>query len=485
MLAPTPLWDLSERQARYQATARRWAFLLGLCLPLSSGLDLSTWIPGYPDQATVIRVVTFVALLWLAGHSFGAPLPKAPARMLQAFALVMSYGAVSLLWAPDPLHGLHDLVTIGSASLTAVAVILTVRGDVRALRAFAVGVLIAGGLQVVIAIGEVSFGRHLSLKFGAEYVARLSLVSIEQLVGRSAWGSMGNPNDLGSFWLLVTAVCLSLGAFGLRLRLPRLILVGATLAASVAIGLTSLNDARAYRLGVVLLIGMYAVDRLLTPGRSALRAPVVLLAWWGSVAMALLLGGALISAIDDTSDAIRLDLMVSGFRSALLSGGFGLGLGAEKAMIDTGQIPMNFHNVGIQLAAELGFVIASAYVAYLVYVVTTWAFVTRSAREIGSEAAIARAMIAVALLIYGITSSGVLAAPDYWTFFAVTAVLAGPPSSTAGSDAHRDARGPINGLSVDTGAQKAKHPLQTPDLRPGPSTFPMPFARAPAPRRWP
>ena len=79
----------------------------------------------------------------------------------------------------------------------------------------------------------------------------------------------------------------------------------------------------------------------------------------------------------------------------------------------------------VQLAAELGLVVAGAFLAYLVWLVISWAFVTRSARLIGRDAAIARATLAVALLIYGVTSSGVLESPHYWAFFAVTALLTG------------------------------------------------------------
>lgn len=439
MLAPTPLWDPSLGQSRDQATARRLAWLLGCCLPLSGGLSLGTWIPGYPGQITVIRVVTVVALLWLATHPVRAQLPMAPRLMLQAFALAMAYGAVSVLWAPSLRHGMHDLAAIGLALSTAVAVVLLVREDLRTLRAFALGLLISGGLQVIVAAWEVATGQHLTSDFGAEKVAQWNLVSIEQAIGRVAWGSLGNPNDLAGYLLLTTAVFLSMGAYGIALRRPARLLGWGLLALSVAIALTSMADARAYRLGLAVVVAMHLLDFAWTPGRTPYRRPFVLLVVGIGVVLAVSMSGTVIQAISSTGQSVslRLELISEGFSTALNSGGLGRGLGTEQSLIDTGEIPLNFHNVVVQLAAELGLVVAVAFVAYLVWLVICWAFVTRSARELGRKAAIAQATLASALLFYGATSSGVLESPDYWAFLAVTAVLAGVPRDsirTMGSD---------------------------------------------------
>lgn len=240
-----------------------------------------------------------------------------------------------------------------------------------------------------------------------------------------AWGTMGNPNDLGGLMLLVSAVFISARAYGLRMRRGSRVLGYATTAVAVWIGLTAMEDARAYRLGLVVLAAMHLIDRVVAPGRSALRVTAMLLLGWATLAVALTRGGYILEAILDKSgsDALRLRLFADGFSSALLSGGFGRGLGAEKAMIDSGEIPLNFHNVVAQLAAELGLVVTAAFLTYLFALVLGWAFVTRSARAIGREAALARATLAAALLIYGVTSSGVLESPVYWAFFAAMALL--------------------------------------------------------------
>jgi len=183
-----------------------------------------------------------------------------------------------------------------------------------------------------------------------------------------------------------------------------------------------------------------------------------------TLAVALTRGGYILETILDKrgSDALRLTLIADGFSSALLSGGFGRGLGAEKAMIDSGEIPLNFHNVFAQLAAELGLVVSAAFLTYLFALVLGWAFVTRSARAIGREAALARATLAAALLIYGVTSSGVLESPVYWAFLAANALLTAVGevpdsqhqvhSGTTGGRKRAHPHHPYRGLSPSAGA---------------------------------
>lgn len=436
---PVPRRDFGRRQAGNRVTARRWAWALGFCLPLSGGVGLSMWIPGYPDQVTIIRLVTLGALIWLFLRPMGTAMPTASKRMLEAFAVFWTYAAVSVTWAPDLLHGLHNLVTIGLALSTAVAVLLMIRDDRLAVRSFVIGVLISGGLQVFVAAAEVLTGRHLSLGFGADYVAQWSLTSIEQAVGAVAWGSLGNPNDLGGYFLLTTALFLSMGAYGLVLRRPVLWFGWGLLLLSAFVGMTALADARAYRLGLLAVIAMYLLDRVLTPGRTRLRVPAVVILAGAGLALASTIVGPALQTISGAgaSDALRLVLIREGLVTSFISGGFGRGLGTEQSLIDSRIIPLNFHNVIVQLAAELGLVVAGAFLVYLVSLVISWALVTRSARRMGHEASLARATVAVALIIYGITSSGVLESPHFWVFFAVTAVVSGLAEESEGAVRHQ------------------------------------------------
>jgi hypothetical protein len=197
------------------------------------------------------------------------------------------------------------------------------------------------------------------------------------------------------------------------------------LAASVLVGLTSLEVARAYRLGLIVLVVMHFFDRAAPPGRSVLRVPVVWVGMMTGVALAALEGASTLVSIKDSSDAVRLDLIASGFSTALFTGGFGRGLGSEQAMIDSGEIPYNFHNIVAQLAAELGLIVAASCLIYLLALVVSWAFVTRSVQAIGPSASLARATLVIALLFYGVTSSSVLQSPTVWAFFALTASLSG------------------------------------------------------------
>ena len=100
---------------------------------------------------------------------------------------------------------------------------------------------------------------------------------------------------------------------------------------SVAVGLTFMADARAYRLGLAVVVAMHLFDRFLTPGRTIFRVP--LSCSWAAWAWSLPRGWLAPSSRrspDPESDALRLELISEGFSSALLSGGFGRGLGTEK-----------------------------------------------------------------------------------------------------------------------------------------------------------
>lgn len=415
-----------------QSAARRLAWLLGFALPLSGGLPLSQWIAGYPDQLTPIRVVTVAVLCWLATQSSHS-LPSTSRRMIAILAAGCAYGLLTLLWTPNAAHGIHDLVTVAMALATGVAVILLAATDHRALPSFAAGLLIAAAIQVLIALAEVRSGVHLSHQFGAIALEEWQLSGIESLIGSTAWGTLGNPNDLGGFWLMSLAVFLSAGAYGLRLRKLGMVAWWGLIALGVYLGFTALADARAFRLGVAILVGMRVLDRLVPP-RSVLRVPAVVF----TVAMALvwliLRGPVLLESTlaASQSDSLRLQLIESGLTTALVTGGFGRGIGAEKAQIDTGELVVNYHNVVAQLAAELGLVLAAGFLLYLLGLLTGWALATKRARAIGDDAARARASLAVSLMVYGFTSSGVLESPQYWAFFALTAVLA---------DRHRKAEG--------------------------------------------
>jgi hypothetical protein len=360
--------------------------------------------------------------------------------LLQAFTLVLMYAAITILWAPDVGHGIHDLVTVSMALATAVAVILLIRGDLAALRAFGLGVLASGAGQVLLALTEVATGWHVTSSFGSRLVAERGLENIEELVGRVAWGSLGNPNDLGGYLLLTTAVFLSMGAYAIVLRRPVRLLGWALLVVAVIVGTTALADARAYRLGLVVIVAMHLFDRVLAPTRTRLRVPMVLLLGVAGLLGLVWLGGALVERISagGMSDALRLDLVSQGFLTALVSGGFGSGLGTEAALIDAGDLPLNYHNVVAQLVAELGLIVAGAFLAYLLWLIVSWAFATPSARAIGREAAIARGTVAVALLLYGATSSGVLESPDYWAFFTLTALITGPGRAADSRDGGGD-----------------------------------------------
>lgn len=188
------------------------------------------------------------------------------------------------------------------------------------------------------------------------------------------------------------------------------------------------------------IAAMYAVDWLAQRYGAVFR--LVMLAALGLLAVLVfatlfivpLVNGSWTQSQDSSSDMLRLELVAQALQESLNSFGFGRGLGAERALIESGAIPINFHNTFARLAAEVGLVIALAYVLYLLASIARWVFPGKAGADRGlADAAFARATVAVALLVWGVVSSGVLDSPAYWTVFAATAALmAIPAGSRAG-----------------------------------------------------
>jgi len=444
--------------AEQPRAARILAWLIGFCLPLSGGLPLSRWIPGFIDQFTPIRLVTVAALAWIAVQAVRSrrtDLPGPSRAMIVALIAGMAYATLTLLWTPDRSHGIHDVITVGLAVATPIALILLVERDRKVLAGFASGVLITGASQVLLTVVELTTGFHASTQFGAPFLAERNLERIEEVFGPVAIGTMGNPNDLGGLLLLTLAVFLNSGAYGLEIPTWARRLGWVFVTVSVVVGVTFLNDARGFRLGVLLLAAMQLADRWLVRPRLV-RIPALAVftvvaffltllpirEWISAVARLMTAGGSgagtaappELPPIVGESDSLRLELLSRAFKLTVDSFGFGRGIGTERALLASGELRINFHNVVAQLAAEVGIVIAAAFLVYLLALLWRWAFVTRSAQRQPLSTR-AKAGLALGLLLYGITSSGVLESPVLWGFFGATALLSGLNVSRGAAEA--------------------------------------------------
>lgn len=443
--------ESSVASAARPTAARRWAWALGFCLPLAGGLPLSRWIPGYVDQLTPVRLVTIAALVWIVFTSLKArrlpSLPPPSRRLVVAIGAALIYAAVTLIWAPSRPDGIHALLGIGVALATAVAIMLVVGCDLAAVAGLARGILWAGVLQVALTVVELTTGFHVSTQFGASYLESGQLTNIEQVYGPIAIGTLGNPNDLGAFLLLALAVFFSSAAFGVEMS-QRARWAGWVVAiAAMVVGLGFLADARGFRLGLLLVGALHLVDRLLPNGPNLLRIPALALSGLAAIVLTILpIRSWLVSFVDEVgnlpstgppiapppeviteSDNVRVRLLMRAIQAVADSFGFGRGIGTEQAMLTSGELSINFHNVVAQLAAEVGVVVAVAYLMFLMAILVRWAFRTRGARELGSRLSLARATLTLAVFLYGAVSSGVLQSPLHWGFFAIIGLMAGLP----------------------------------------------------------
>lgn len=397
------------------------AFLLGSSVSLV-GLRWSQFGIPIPDQVTTPRVAAVVGLLALLVARPSMRLPNRARRLAALLTCLLVYATTTLLWTPNFASGSNVLVGIALALFTALLVVATVNGDSRAFRALIIGVLSGGLLQVSIAIWELVTDNHLaSPTFGvASAESGVFLTSN----GQVAWGTLGNPNDLGGFLLLVALLWINrsaatLGVHGL-LRIGGYLLV----AAIVLIGLTSLQDARAFRFGLLALLLMWGFDRLVPMGRGPTRRSLGLLIAMAMAAVTLVVLTSLTVDRFGPSDALRIQLIGRGLFEGLSNAGFGRGVGSASYLVESGELPTNLHNVFAQLSMEFGLPIAMAFSLLLVRWVLAWLLETQSGMAIGQDRARLRAGIAVTLAVYGATSSGVLESPVYWLGFA-TAVAIG------------------------------------------------------------
>lgn len=441
--------DLPEPNRRRAASG--WAWAIGFSLPLGGGLPLSRWIPGYIDQLTVVRLVTIGALAWVVVTALRTrrwpDLARPSRRMIFVLLASVVYAGVSLIWTPSRPDGIHDLFGIGVALATAITLMLVVGRDRAALAALARGVLWAGALQVGLALVEITTGFHVSTQFGSVYLGRAGVSRIEDVFGPIAIGTLGNPNDLGSFLLIALAVFFSMRSYGVVIGTLTWRLGWVVAIAAMAIGFSCLADARGFRVGLLLIGAVLLINRLFPAGPNVLRIPGLVLSGGVALVLAMLpIRSWLVLLLAEESptsppgawtepppppvvtdsDNARLDLIMRGLRVAVDSFGFGRGVGTEQAMIDAGQLAVNFHNVVVQLAAELGLVIAAGYLVYLLAVLVNWAFLTRWAQALGSAQSLARVTLTIAVIVFGMVASGVLTSPLHWVGFIVIALLAVP-----------------------------------------------------------
>jgi len=437
-------------------TAKVFAWLLGFSLPLSGGTGISGFVPDYPDQVSPARIVTILCLSWAFLSRRASVSANEYRAVIGASVAILGYATLSAVWAADSELALTSALLLAIAMASGLAVFLVVGREREALISLILGVSASLGLQVCIALVELRTGQHLSREFGSSAVSQWSLVRIEDLTGPVAWGTLGNPNDLGGFFLLAIAVVPALGTHGVKLgRLSRLVL-GITLVFAAVIGLTELQDARAFRLGLLALGVIHLLDRVI-PREPVLRAASVFISIAGVI---LLLRGVgslrQMQAVSwSQSDDLRLELAITVLGLALRSGGVGMGIGAESSLIKAGQIPTNFHNFTLQIAVELGFVVAGMLLLYVARPLVRWAMGHGLGDGVGGRAvARDRAGLAVALLAGGVAPSGVIETSHYWAFMALLGVhvvdsrkpsgLTKPSArpnteSTAPSASHRDA----------------------------------------------
>lgn len=416
------------------STAKLLAVLLGFSLPLSGDIGISDLIAKYPDQLSPVRLVTFLCLSW-ALSSRRASVSIAGYRALIGVSLaILGYAALTAVWAPDVEAALFSLLRLAIAMASGLAVLLVVGRERKVLISLILGVAGSLALQVCIALVELRTGRHLSSQFGSSSVSEWSLARIEDLTGSVAWGTLGNPNNLGGYFLLAIALVLTLGAHGAQLgHLSRLALAS-TLALAAVIGLTGLEDARGFKLGLLALGLIHLVDRTI-PREPMLRAATLVI----SAAGALLMLNRTVSLRQvqalswGQSDDVRLELADKGLRLALRNGGMGMGIGAESSLIEAGQIPTNFHNLTVRTAVELGFVVAAILLWYVLRPVTQWALGQRLGEGLRNRAISRdRAILTVALLVSGIVSSSVINDSYYWAFLALLGVNVVYPEESSG-----------------------------------------------------
>jgi len=336
----------------------------------------------------------------------------------------IGFSAISLSWTPDISAGIQTLGGFIMAVSSGISLLLLIGDRSEHLRPFAHGLLVSWCLHGTIALYEILTERHLISPYGG-ILAVYQTTRIEDVIGSVAWTTFGNPNELGVFFLLAISLLATRKTVGLDTRRRYAFVIFLLVAVSVYIGQSSLDDARAFRVGIIAITIVRFVP-LSIAHRQAVG--VFFLSGW-IVVLAALLDSPLSSAASNLFQNVRLDprypLAARGILSSLQRAGLGLGIGSESWLIESGVIPTNFHNIYVRVLVELGLVPALLLATFTVAPILRWLLTSTTEARKNRRVQASRAMMAIAVITGGVTSSSVLANPIWFSFLVLLVVPLG------------------------------------------------------------
>ena len=312
------------------------------------------------------------------------------------------WGLISYYWAPDPRVAVLELVAVGIGFVLVWGVANLGGSTEEGLSAFDRGWALAFAITGVIAVWELTTGRHLESYW--------SVNALDYQKTGVVASTFNNPNNYAAF--LVAAFPFLVPMLKTSRGLTRIVYT--VLLMSVPIFLFTTQS----RLGILAVMVQGVVYGLLT-ARSGLKAILLVCLITGLV----LVGGfSSLTVLDpfDVSIISRTNLIRNGLYYVLSSFGMGMGPGAYEVVTTAGHglYPtdgiVNPHSLWIEIVAQYGIVVLVAFV--LTMALCLW-WIYRGRIYYG-ERAIWTMVAAVGYSIMVSANSSYLEQPMNWTFLA-------------------------------------------------------------------
>ncbi len=292
----------------------------------------SLYISDHPVSPFRVLIATMALVVLARPAKQEWLLLRTNRTFITAMFIWLGWGALSLLWSPDPDRGKIELLAILFGFAIVVAVLSFCNGNEDRYRALRIGWTIALAIACGIGIFEYVTGHHLGSQH-EEFMAK-------HYSGRQfVQSSFGNENNFAAFLLIAIPFVVHGVVVGKRLRILHF---GLLLVACFGLALTN-SRTGFFGLIVESAVGLFMLVRCRRLRRSALIAVLIATALVVMVSKnerieQKLHGLASDTGIVDSSWRLRKNQMMNGLTFLADTAGIGVGAGGfQSSVIDRGK----------------------------------------------------------------------------------------------------------------------------------------------------
>jgi O-antigen ligase len=381
------------------------------------------------------RVLVICALVLTIGRDFRFKDTTRPTKFFFVVcAIWIAWGVASLLWTPDILRGMTELLAISLGMVSVFTMIHLMRSTPNGLSALRKGWIAAFALTIPVALWEILMDHHLPQSYGREVSGSLSITY--------AAVTFGNRNTYAAF----ITTCMPFILWGLEESTSRLGKVGHSALMVSAVAIMIVNSSRLGAAAILLQLLTWLIIRF---RNSKLKlAPIVgvvlvlcavMFLVYDKLAYTQLRYQALLGdASGDASVVSRTGLLLNGLFFIQDTWGMGVGAGGFSPSIINGRGPyftgsgellvVDPHNVWIELFSQYGMLVGTLVIAWFLYCFRLlWRHTTKTKDQENlhlRNAAGYIAILMVGLIPTGAMNSAYLRFTIFWMAIAAVAMVA-------------------------------------------------------------